>query len=106
LLLGFPTKYHLLKKGGKEMFNRTAEIIANQGERLMKLEGKNYNLNRRCLILQGQVDDSIDERINDLKTIASHLTRNDYGNPRAKIAIALEYIEDKIKELDNAENIG
>jgi hypothetical protein len=83
-------------------------IIANQGERLVKIESENDELkikydyaNRQCLKLQGQVDDSIDERIQDLKTIASHLTRNDYGNPRAKIAIALEFIENKLKELDN-----
>lgn len=87
------------------MFNKTAEIIANQGERLMKLEGENYNLNRRCLILQGQIDDCKEERTHDLKMIAQHLTRNDYGNPRAKIAISLEYIENKLKELDNADNI-
>lgn len=90
------------------MFRRTATIIKNQGERIMKLEDEkemyrngNINLNRRCLDLQGQLDDSIDERIEDLKTVASHLTRNDYNNPRAKIAIALEFIEDKIKELSN-----
>ncbi len=94
------------------MFNRTAKIIENQGEKLMKLDKeneilriKNENKSRKCLELQGQLDDSIDERIEDLKTIASHLTRNDYGNPRAKIAIALEFIENKLKELDNATNI-
>lgn len=94
------------------MFRSTATIIKNQGERLVKLEKENDTLkikndytNRKCLDLQGKLDDSIDERIEDLKTIANHLTRNDYGNPKAKIAIALELIEEKIKELDNATNI-
>ena len=79
-----------------------AKIVEKQGERLVKLENERDELrdrsiytNKRCLNLQGQLDDSIDERLNDLKTIASHLTRNDYGNPKAKIAIALEYIEAK-----------
>ena len=94
------------------MFRSTATIIKNQGERLMKLEDEkqtlkdgNLYLNKKCLDLQGQLDDSIDERIEDLKTVANHLTRNDYNNPRAKIAIALEFVEAKIKELDNATNI-
>ena len=91
------------------MFKNTlAKMVENQGERLINLEKENRNLkiekaglNRKCLDLQGQVDDCIDERIQDLKAIISHLTRNDYNNPRAKIAIALEYAEDKLKELSN-----
>ena len=95
------------------MFNSTARLIKNQGEKIMKLEKengvleiKNDGLNRQCLKLQGQVDDSINERIEDLMTVRDHLTRNDYNNPRAKIAIALEFVEDKIKELENANDIN
>ena len=93
------------------MFRRKEDlsaVVATQGERLVKIEAENDELkikneyaNRKCLDLQGQVDDLTDERIEELKTIASHLTRNDYGNPRAKIAIALEFIENKLKELSN-----
>ena len=93
------------------MFKRKEDlsaIVKNQGERLVKLEDENETLkirndyaNRKCIKLQSKID----ERIEDLNTIANHLTRNDYGNPRAKIAIALEFIENKIKELDNATNI-
>lgn len=91
------------------MLKRTlAKIIERQGERLVKLENERDDLrerslytNKKCLNLQGQLDDSIDERLEDLKTIESHLTRNDYGNPQAKIAIALEFVEAKIKELSN-----
>ena len=97
------------------MFKRKDDlsgIVINQGERLVILGKENYSLkvkidrlNRKCLKLQGKVDDVTDERIQDLKTIIGHLTRNDYGNPNAKIGIAIEFIENKIKELDNAANI-
>ncbi len=97
------------------MFKRKddlSEIVINQGERLLKFEKendelkiKNDNLNRQCLKLQGKVDDLTDEMIQDLKTIIGHLTRNDYGNPNAKIGIIIEFAENKIKELDNAVNI-
>jgi hypothetical protein len=90
-----------------------SDIVTKQGERLVKLESevetlkiKNEYANRKCLDLQGKLDDSIDERIEDLRKVVSHLTRNDYNNPRAKIAIALEFVEDKINELENADDIN
>ena len=86
-------------------------IVTRKDEKIIKLEKKNDDAIRENIKLMGQINDIQDEILRILDNIEKNLTRNDYDNPRAKIAITLEYLrkekniilEDKKIELDDGQ---
>jgi len=101
------------------MFNSTARLIKNQGEKIIELdqvkqnlearnrelEKKNFDANRECLNLQGMLDDVQDEILNILNTLEGILTQNPYGKPEIVIAKAVAEIKYQKKIIEDDKNI-
>lgn len=101
------------------MFNSTARLIKNQGEKIIELdqvkqnlearnkelEKKNFDAHRECLNLQGMLDDVQDEILNILNTLEGILTQNPYGKPEIVIAKAVAEIKYQKKIIEDDKNI-
>ena len=86
-----------------------AKTIARQGEKIIELNKKNYEVSRENLKLIGTIDDMQDEFLNILDTLEEILTTQNYNRPDLVISKAVAEIkyqkqiieEDKKIEQDN-----
>lgn len=89
-----------------------AKTIARQGEKIIELNKKNYEVSRENLKLIGVIDDMQDEFLNILDTLEHILTTQNYNRPDLVISKAVAEIkyqkqiieEDKKIELADSES--
>lgn len=89
-----------------------AKTIARQGEKIIELNKKNYEVSRENLKLIGTIDDMQDEFLNILDTLEEILTTQNYNRPDLVISKAVAEIkyqkqiieEDKKIELADSES--
>lgn len=89
-----------------------AKTIARQGEKIIELNKKNYEVSRENLKLIGAIDDMQDEFLNILDTLEHILTTQNYNRPDLVISKAVAEIkyqkqiieEDKKIELADCES--
>ena len=89
-----------------------AKTIARQGEKIIELNKKNYEVSRENLKLIGTIDDMQDEFLNILDTLEEILTTQNYNRPDLVISKAIAEIkyqkliieEDKKIELADSES--
>lgn len=89
-----------------------AKTIARQGEKIIELNKKNYEVSRENLKLIGTIDDMQDEFLNILDTLEHILTTQNYNRPDLVISKAVAEIkyqkqiieEDKKIELADSES--
>jgi len=89
-----------------------AKTIARQGEKIIELNKKNYEVSRENLKLIGTIDDMQDEFLNILDTLEEILTTQNYNRPDLVISKAVAEIkyqkqiieEDKKIELADCES--
>ncbi len=89
-----------------------AKTIARQGEKIIELNKKNYEVSRENLKLIGTIDDMQDEFLNILDTLEHILTTQNYNRPDLVISKAIAEIkyqkqiieEDKKIELADSES--
>jgi hypothetical protein len=89
-----------------------AKTIARQGEKIIELNKKNYEVSRENLKLIGTIDDMQDEFLNILDTLEEILTTQNYNRPDLVISKAIAEIkyqkqiieEDKKIELADCES--
>lgn len=89
-----------------------AKTIARQGEKIIELNKKNYEVSRENLRLIGTIDDMQDEFLNILDTLEEILTTQNYNRPDLVISKAVAEIkyqkqiieEDKKIELADSES--
>lgn len=97
------------------MFNLkdSTRTIARQGEKIIDLTKKNFEVSRENLKLIGTIDDIQDEFLKILDNLEDILTSQNYNRPDIVISKAIAEIryqkqiieKDKNIELDNATNI-
>lgn len=91
------------------MFSRNTKTIVRQGEKIIELNKKNYEISRENLKLIGTIDDMQDEFLNILDTLEHILTTQNYNRPDLVISKAVAEIkyqkqiieEDKKIELED-----
>lgn len=94
------------------MFSRNTKTIVRQGEKIIELNKKNYEISRENLKLIGTIDDMQDEFLNILDTLEHILTTQNYNRPDLVISKAVAEIkyqkqiieEDKKIELADSES--
>lgn len=94
------------------MFSRNTKTIVRQGEKIIELNKKNYEVSRENLKLIGTIDDMQDEFLNILDTLEEILTTQNYNRPDLVISKAVAEIkyqkqiieEDKKIELADCES--
>lgn len=94
------------------MFSRNTKTIVRQGEKIIELNKKNYEISRENLRLIGTIDDMQDEFLNILDTLEEILTTQNYNRPDLVISKAVTEIkyqkqiieEDKKIELADCES--
>ena len=94
------------------MFSRNTKTIVRQGEKIIELNKKNYEVSRENLRLIGTIDDIQDEFLNILDTLEEILTTQNYNRPDLVISKAVAEIkyqkqiieEDKKIELADCES--
>ena len=94
------------------MFSRNTKTIVRQGEKIIELNKKNYEISRENLKLIGTIDDMQDEFLNILDTLEHILTTQNYNRPDLVISKAVAEIkyqkqiieEDKKIELADCES--
>lgn len=94
------------------MFSRNTKTIVRQGEKIIELNKKNYEISRENLKLIGTIDDMQDEFLNILDTLEEILTTQNYNRPDLVISKAIAEIkyqkqiieEDKKIELADCES--
>lgn len=75
------------------MFSRNTKTIVRQGEKIIELNKKNYEISRENLKLIGTIDDMQDEFLNILDNLEHILTTQNYNRPDLVISKAVAEIK-------------
>lgn len=82
-----------------------AKTIARQGEKLIELNKKNYEISRENLKLIGAIDDMQDEFLNILDKLEHILTTQNYNRPDLVISKAVAEIKYQKQIIEEDKNI-
>ena len=82
-----------------------AKTIARQGEKIIELNKKNYEVSRENLKLIGAIDDMQDEFLNILDTLEHILTTQNYNRPDLVISKAVAEIKYQKKIIEEDKKI-